>query len=745
MKRVIIVLALICLMTGLVFSANNVATIFKNSGEVLIKRAGEAEYDLHARILMELAEGDALQTGADGMAVLMFSVDKSEIKIRKNSSIELSQDYDIRTIKMTEGRVFVDVTKGTKNTYRIETPTSVASVKGTRFWVISSGQFGDRFYGIDGQVEIFNLQSGLESILLANQMIISTNDGQLLNIPVEPSDIPSGDDSDSGSGPQKTGDEDSGTQSAQQAPPSAIQASPSPQESAETGPEPQTARSSPYGLGLGLGSVTIDGKIYNQMALRPEARFGKLGIGLDLIFYFDEKGKIRKNEWDQFSDYLDKIYYIRWAQQGDPFFLRVGALDNVTLGYGILMHGYSNTTEYPQVRKIGVHTGMQFEKLGWEAMTANTKELSGPGVIGGRLTYRMSQAFPLTFGATVVSDVNQYVGMRDTDEDYIPDVFDAFPEEDFKLPQVYPVGAFGFNPGDKLSGKDYLKDSDRDGIPDELDYDVDGDGLTDNYQPDPTRNFDDDQTVSPDPFNIKDQRKALTGISFDLGYPIFSNKLISLYAYGQAATFLAKDVTDYYSKETFTPGWGLAVPGVKASILSFINVNVEYRHADKNFLYNYWDRAYDYERVSIRTDSLGIWPYTKDEIKMRNDAMNGVFGSLDINILDYIILGTYYQHMTSGDQQIKSFMASASIPKGRIPKVAQAVAFYQRNNDENPFRFKKPSEDTILGYRLGFDIGGGAVLSLVYQITYRDFDGNGSIDPKNEAIKLTTIETGFNF
>jgi len=174
-------------------------------------------------------------------------------------------------------------------------------------------------------------------------------------------------------------------------------------------------------------------------------------------------------------------------------------------------------------------------------------------------------------------------------------------------------------------------------------------------------------------------------------------------------------------------------------------VNVEYRHADKNFLYNYWDRAYDYERVSIRTDSLGIWPYTKDEIKMRNDAMNGVFGSLDINILDYIILGTYYQHMTSGDQQIKSFMASASIPKGRIPKVAQAVAFYQRNNDENPFRFKKPSEDTILGYRLGFDIGGGAVLSLVYQITYRDFDGNGSIDPKNEAIKLTTIETGFNF
>ncbi|MCK4688900.1 MAG: hypothetical protein KAT41_01255, partial [Candidatus Marinimicrobia bacterium] len=78
----------------------------------------------------------------------------------------------------------------------------------------------------------------------------------------------------------------------------------------------------------------------------------------------------------EFSDYLDKIYYLRWAQQGDPFFAKAGALDNVTLGYGILMSGYSNTTEYPQIRKVGVHTGMQFNKLGWEAFMANVKEIT---------------------------------------------------------------------------------------------------------------------------------------------------------------------------------------------------------------------------------------------------------------------------------------------------------------------------------------------------------------------------------
>ena len=30
-----------------------------------------------------------------------------------------------------------------------------------------------------------------------------------------------------------------------------------------------------------IGSVTIDGKIYNQIAFRPDYKFGKFGLGLD--------------------------------------------------------------------------------------------------------------------------------------------------------------------------------------------------------------------------------------------------------------------------------------------------------------------------------------------------------------------------------------------------------------------------------------------------------------------------------
>jgi len=36
-----------------------------------------------------------------------------------------------------------------------------------------------------------------------------------------------------------------------------------------------------------FGTVTIDGKIWNQIAIRPVIPFGKLSVSLDLVIYID--------------------------------------------------------------------------------------------------------------------------------------------------------------------------------------------------------------------------------------------------------------------------------------------------------------------------------------------------------------------------------------------------------------------------------------------------------------------------
>lgn len=720
-KKIIFVLTLL-LGCNLAIAQNQSATVLKVSGDASLRPQGASDFTDPIEVSMGINTGDAIKTGADGFVALIFMSDKTQLKIRKDSEIEIRDEQNLRTAKISQGKILAEITPGVKTSYRIETPTSVASVKGTKFWIITIPDFGDKFYGVEGQVSILNLITGTEVSLGAGQMVASTVNGDLFNMPVDPDEIPP-DTEEPTPEPEKEEpsepsdmetEEDFGMPDVGATGKMGEPEEPLEEEGAPKGEGAKKAR--PFGMGLGLGSVTIDGKIYNQIALRPEFRLGKLGVRLDIAFYMDEDGNIRENEWDEFSDYLDKIYYVRWGQQGDPFFAKVGALDDVSMGYGILLNGYSNTTEYPQVRKVGVHTGMQGDKMGWEAFMANVKEITGPGLMAGRFTYKPISSLPLVLGTTVVADVYPYKGLPDADEDDVADALDLYPDADDN--KVLDTLKTNFS----LTQRDFLRNSGFN-IPNET---IVQNGIT----------------------RLSDYDRLLHGaISVDAGIPILNKKFLSLLVYGQAATFIPVEDSALvfsngtYTREAFTPGFGFAIPGVKIGLFKIANLTVEYRYAGKNFLFNYFDKAYDYERVQIRDNEI----YTKQQMALMQEQMQGVYGAFNVNVLNYIILGSYYQHMFAQTSETRSFMATASLPKGKIPKLADAVAFYQRNNDENPFEFKKPSENTILGYKIGFELGGGAVIYYKFQRTYRDFDGNGTIDPKKEAISLTTIETGFSF
>ncbi len=707
---------------NLALAQSQFATVLKVTGDVSLRPSGEGEFTEAVKVGMGINIGDALKTGVDGFIAIIFSSDKSLLKVRQGSEIEIKDEYGTRTAKVSQGKVLAEITPGVKTAFRVETPTSVASVKGTKFWVISQPGFGDKFYGIEGLVSILNLITGMEASLGAGQMVASTVNGDLFNLPVDPDEIPPDPDQQpplpeqrpgQPSVPEETGYETEIPDMGQV--PSSVQPSEQPVE--EGAAEEKGGKSSkPFGMGLGLGSVTIDGKIYNQIALRPEVKFGKLAISLDVAFYLDENGNIRKNEWDEVSDYLDKVYYIRWGQQGDPFFAKVGALDNVSMGYGILLNGYSNTTEYPQVRKVGVHTGMQGNKIGWEAFMANVKEITGPGLMAGRFTYKPIANLPLVLGTTVVADVYPYKGLPDADEDDVADALDLYPDADDN--NVLDSLKSNFT----LDQRDFLRNNGFN-IPTES---IVQNGIT----------------------KLSDYDRILNGaVSVDFGIPVVNKKLFNLVVYGQAASFIPVEDSalvyenGIYSRVPFTPGFGFAVPGVRMGLFKIANLTLEYRYAGENFLFGYWDKVYDYERVQVRDNQI----FTKQQMALMTSQMQGVYGAFDVNILNYLILGSYYQHMFTEGTEVKSFMATASLPKGKIPKLADAMAFYQRNNDDNPFDFSNPSENTILGYKVGFELGGGAVIYYKYQRTYRDYDGNGKIDPETESISLTTIETGFNF
>ncbi len=731
---------------GSILMAETIGRVMKANGEVLIKPIGGGAYSVAVKPGQAIANGDAIRVGESSFAVVIFLDDKSVVKIRENTDFQFVETSNTRSLIIEQGTTLHNVNKDNrKKTYRVETPVSVASVKGTEFSAFHDAIAGiDKFVGKTGNFEVFNTISGMTVNVGAGQKAVSNALGQLIPAPAQPGDYPADPEGDVPDQQQEEPqepeepqqDQQQDTQNQRQDEPKQDQTTedkqPEPEttsESADTQPDqPQTGDTpkpkpkKPLNLGLGVGSATIDGKLYNQVALRPELSFGKLGIGLDLPIYIDNEGNIREDEWDEASDIIDKFLYISWGQKSDPFWFKWGALNNVTLGYGGLLGGYSNMMEFPSVRKVGINTGMTFGNFGTEVFLSNMKEFTRGGTLMGlRGTYKLSDAIPLTFGMNFIMDMNQFSGLKDTDDDTYPDIFDDFPDD-----------------------KDYWNDTDGDGLADKdggnkepdtgWDIDADGDNILDTV--------DGDVQLKPTPFSLKDNKATAQGFALDLGYPVIKSKAFSLEAYMEYNKLIFPKIKGdtYYSRKAMD-GTGITVPGVRASLFSFLNVSFEYRIKQGYFAPQFFDGSYDLSRVVAEFSESGTVIRTKEQVVLVDSSnTSGMYGSASANLFNLLSFNAAYASMKGdGDTEFNSFNALINLNAEKIPKLSVAQAYYQRNNDKNPFDFSNPSINTIFGYKVGYEVSGGVSLIWDFRQFYRD-TGTGL-----EPVKQTTIETAFNF
>jgi len=750
MKNFVTILTFALIFVGGVY-ADKVAVISKVQGEVLIQKAEDFDYNTPVTMGTILDNNDQIKVN-DGFAVMLLLDDKSQVKLRENTEVAVTMVEDIGGegyhVRLEYGQALTKYEKGAEFGFQLHTPTSVASIKGTEFWTISDPEEGDQVIVTEGQVDVMNNLTGMISTAGPGETVTSSTDGYIETGETEEGSIPADPEDDTPTEEEGTGDAPSDSTETETAlveeeaedtdTSTGDMPAPPPSTLGETtpGPADEEEEAEEEGGGLfgdalamdaALGAVTIDGQLYNQIALRPDISIGKLGVGLDVVLYMDENGDIRSEDWDDYTDIVDKIMYVRWGQPQDPLYIRVGTLENVVLGYGLFINGYNNMMEYPTVRKIGTHVGFTVGNFGVETMVANVKELVGLASLRG--TYSLGK---LKFGMTVASDVNQYLGFKDTDEDGRPDIVDDFPDNDA-----------------------YWLDSDGDGYADRdpEEYDIDGDNKTDSH-PNEIYNFDDViEGLKPEPFNLEDNSAMLTGVSFDVGYPVFSSGFLDVLLFAEAGKYMGSHY-NYIDGATLDSvevnhGWGFTAPGLRMTIAKFINLGLEYRMTGENFVFSMFDQNYDIDRVRMQSfpGADAMKPITRDMSIMNTTPMKGVFGSVGVDILSLVTVTGAYQHMIQdGDDPVKGIYGSVNLAENLIPKLAGASAYINRMNVDDPFDIY--SEGTLLGYKAVFALGGGATLTWDFRQTFRDLNGDGEINMdsgSDEVIKTTVIETGFSF
>jgi hypothetical protein len=150
--------------SGFSATANSIAVVVKASGEVTIQTAaGSADEALKQG--MRLNDGDRIFTGEEGRAVMVYTDDRSQLKMLPNTELVIharrTNERVDKEVALDLGTIWTKVTRQ-KGEFVISTPTSVASVKGTAWWTKLDGAGQTTIVTEEGRVGLKNLNTGDE-------------------------------------------------------------------------------------------------------------------------------------------------------------------------------------------------------------------------------------------------------------------------------------------------------------------------------------------------------------------------------------------------------------------------------------------------------------------------------------------------------------------------------------------------------------------------------------------------------
>jgi hypothetical protein len=393
------------------------------SGDLRIMVDGEEMFpeDLEGE---ELPPGSTLVTESGDYAELRLEPAGTIIRISENTNFTIQglqgrDDGRENVFAIAHGKFRAVVAKGRGDRYRFQGPTAVCGVRGTDMGMLVERGVREVAFVLDGAVDYTNAagqQIALQAGQLADAMaaafqalaltpaLISQYGQDLEFVELKKADV-----------------------SGYEAVPEAGAEEPTPEERAKA----KEAQDTMVGkvmqiLGIEIGAVTIGDQTYAKVIAQPRFSLGKFKFALYLpVIYqsnmldpedwYRPEGNYEwsfgadQDRWDRIArdfvtDLFLKFRYITYGEQRDPFYFKLGNLNDITLGHGTIMRNYANDSDFPAIRRVGINLGGDIKdgKAGYELMVNDAAE---PEIFGARFFFRPAASLPLALGLTGITDI----------------------------------------------------------------------------------------------------------------------------------------------------------------------------------------------------------------------------------------------------------------------------------------------------------------------------------------------------
>ncbi|HOX51044.1 MAG TPA: hypothetical protein PKY05_06130 [Fibrobacteria bacterium] len=495
--------------------------------------------------------------------------------------------------------------------------------------------------------------------------------------------------------------------------------------------------------GLSFGTLTVDGKTWTRLAFTPEVSFGKLGVGFNMELFLDESQNLATKGWEfdtpeqTLESVLRKVDYVRWAHPKDPLYLRLGTLNGIDLGRGLVASGYGNMARYPDYKLLGLHAQINDVTsvgLDLEAVVNNLQDLDNGGPFTAvRAGFRplkpsgMPMLGGLAIGFGAAYDWNQYAGLRDLDADGCPDGVDWAPDDDASC--VAPL--------------------------DQADYK--NSALLDQTLPLGIANQKADSIRHSREGALKDRYSASKPFAIywaEASLPIITTEVLGLDVY---SVFAKPQTSD---PQAVDAGWGM-IPVGAGSCFGPIRMMAEYRLFNAPFQPGHFNASYDADRARFVQGSA----VTK-EIAIYGDGnaqegwLQGYFAGAQWDVFQFLTLAADYSHMfpsRSSQEELRSAGGRIALGKAGaslLRKISTAELYWRKDRiglDQRPVNeggvvrlkgdaFFDNSLYTLYGVRVGSQIAPGLELVVDRQTSF-NVDLDGSLKREHQM----RVETRFVF